>query len=115
MVYLDKGEVKTHLPIDVYAANVLSPEKEVANIGILGAVMLPSDGLSIAGHKIGGWLLESAKRNYWRGKKRSFYKPYNQLMLQWSRPGSAAFAQFFNECFNKDYCPFYLTRPSCEQ
>ena len=112
LVYLDKGEVKSHLPIKVYAANVLFPEKEVVNIGILGAAMLPSDGLSVAGHKIGGWLLESAKRNFWRGKMRSFYKPYNQLILQGSRPGSAVFAQFFNESFNKDYCPFYLTRPA---
>ena len=112
LVYLDQGEMKTHPPVEVYAANVLFPEKELANLGILGAAMLPSDGMTIAGHRIAGWLLESAKRNFWRGKMRSFHRPYDQLALQGSRPGSAAFAQFFNESFDKDYSPFYLTRPA---
>ena len=112
LAYLDQGEVKTHPPVEVYAANVLFPEKELANLGILGAAMLPADGMTVAGHKIAGWLLESARRNFWRGKMRSFYTPYHQLVLQGSRPGSAAFAQFFNERFDKDYSPFYLTRPA---
>lgn len=109
--YLDQSGQQASVPLDAYLTNVVFPEIEIMNAGILGAAFFPIQSATVFGHKIGGGLLLDAKRDFWNGKLISFYIPFLRLRLQGSDPGSAAISQFFNEKLGRKYDPIYITYP----
>lgn len=109
--YIDQSGKQMSIPLDAYVSNVVFPEIEIMNAGILGTAFFPIQSATVSGHKIGGGLLSDAKQDFWKGKLISFYTPFLQLRLHGSDPGSAAIGQFLNEKLGRKYDPIYITYP----
>lgn len=108
LIYLDDDNNEIKPPLPVYVANVLVPEEEACNLGIKATALLPPSGINTFGHNLGGSLVIDAHNDFWRGKMLSFYKPYNDISLRMSNPGSSVYGQLWNEATGDNLDAIYI-------
>ncbi len=101
LIYLDKQGERTCTPLHLYLVNAIFPEEEIVNFGIKASAILPADMLSPVFQNLGSRYIKELQDDIWAGKFFAYYKPYNNLSLNFSNPGSFTFGQaieftFFN-------------------
>ncbi len=106
LLYMDNAGNIKHPPLSQYLLNVLMPENEMVNFGLLGIRF------SIIGDKtlhISPTLLKQANGTIHDGHTSDFLKPY---FMGTSNPMSGIWAQVFNDCFGDNDRAAYLCKPT---
>lgn len=103
--YLDKqGKIKLP-PVHHWLLNVILPEEELCNLGIIGAkVAGPMVG-------IGQPLMNNLYTEHDRGTLNKMLSPYSALSGKFENPMSSAYVQTLNEFVHENNRSFYLIRP----
>ncbi len=100
----DSGNVK-HPPLSQYFANVIVPENELMNFGLIGVrLSLFDNGTS----GLSSGLINQARKIIDDGNAGNFFKPY---FMGTSNPMSGIWAQVFNEAFGENNRAMYLCKP----
>ncbi len=105
LFYLDDAGNVKHPPLSQYFANIVAPENEMVNFGLIGVrLSIFSDGTFGLGHD----LMSQAHKTIEDGNAGNFFKPY---FMGTSNPMSGIWAQVFNETFGENNRAMYLCKP----